>query len=83
MSADSQAAAKTNLERCQRLAASPDFQWFMEAALTAPRKSAEATLKDTKTLKDAREIAAHVRGALETAETWLTRQSDIYERQSK
>lgn len=67
-------------ERCERLLADPDVVWLIEEALARPRKDAEARLKDTATNRDDREIAAHVRDALETAETFLTRQRDIFSR---
>jgi hypothetical protein len=73
-------AAGYGVEKCERLLANPDFLWFVELAITKPREDAEKTLKDTTTERDAREIAAHVRDAMETAEQFVAKQRDIYSR---
>lgn len=76
-----ESAAAAGFEKCQRLLKNPEVEWLLAEAIGAPRLKAEATLRDLQTSKDARENAAHVLDALETAEKFLQKQSDTYERQ--
>lgn len=64
-------------EKCERLLNNPDVLWFLQEALSRPREEKEKELRDLSTPRDAREIAAHVREALEHAEQFLTRRRDI------
>jgi len=73
-------AAAIGYEKCERLLKNPDVQWFIAEAITKARVAKAAELQDLATDKDAREIAAHVRDALEQAETFLSRQRDVYSR---
>lgn len=73
-------ASAIGWEKCERLLHNPDVQWFIAEAITKARTAKAAELQDPATDKDARDIAAHVREALEQAETFLTRQRDIYSR---
>jgi len=75
-----QQEAALGFEKCERLLANADVQWFIAESLTKARQVAEEKLRDLATSKDDRENAAHVRKALEDAETFLKRQSDIYAR---
>lgn len=67
------------LERCSRLLDSPDFRWYVLESITKPKELAEKKLKDTATTKDAREIAANVFEALDTAEKFVTAKRDHYQ----
>jgi len=76
-----QQVAEEGYAKCERLLMNADVRWFIEEAIVKPRAAKEAELKDVTTDKDAREIAAHVREALERVEQFLPRQRDIYARQ--
>ena len=73
-------AAESGFEKCERLLTNPDVQWFIEEAITRARLEKERELRALATPKDTREIAAHVREALQQAEDFLQRQRDIYAR---
>jgi hypothetical protein len=73
-------ASALGYEKCERLLNNPDVLWFLQEAISRPREAKEKELRDLGTARDAREIAAHVRDALEHAEQFLTRRRDIYYR---
>jgi hypothetical protein len=73
-------ASALGYEKCERLLHNADVRWFIEEALSRPRAEKERELRELGTARDDREIAAHVREALEQAEQFLTRRRDIYYR---